>query len=257
MKSKHMWAVECIRAVPVVFTVFFQLTAQTVSIPSGSFPMGGGDQKDEQPRHTVSISSFRMDAQEVTMREYEECVSSGACTKAHYDDGKCLMWTSRGPKKVKVPVKYRHADQPVVCVNWYQARKYCRSKGMRLPTEAEWEYAALAQTQNRYAWGNNAPAEKRVATASERKPRRVRQSSPNRWGLYDMTGNVWEWTADRYSNEYYRQSPERNPKGPEVGRYRVIRGGGWYSGSDQLRIKNRQWMAPEYGEVSLGFRCVK
>ncbi|MFW5775035.1 MAG: formylglycine-generating enzyme family protein [Chitinivibrionales bacterium] len=219
--------------------------------------MGGGPEKDEKPAHTVSVSAIRFDEHEVTMKQYQECVSAGVCSRAHYDDGKCLMWTANGPKKVKVPQKYRAADQPVVCVNWYQARTYCRWKGKRLPTEAEWEYAALAGTQNAYAWGNSSPSAETNATAAERKPRRVKQAQPNAWGLYDMTGNVWEWTADRYQSDYYDQSAEQNPKGPQVGRYRVIRGGGWYSSNDQLRIKNRQWMAPEYGEVSLGFRCVK
>ncbi len=241
----------------IITLLFLSSYAETVRVPSGSYTMGGGSGEDEKPAHSVSIKSFQMDKHEVTWKEYQECVSSGKCSKAHHESGKCLMWTSGGPKKVKVPQKYRSAGQPVVCVNWHQAKAYCRWKGMRLPTEAEWEYAALAQTNRTYSWGDSPPSPKTNAQSTERKPRKVGSTPPNAWGLYDMTGNVWEWTADRYGSDYYTESPSSDPRGPSVGRYRVIRGGGWYSGEEQLRIKNRQWMAPEYGEVSLGFRCVK
>lgn len=216
----------------------------------------GGD-KDETPAHTVTLSPFKIDAYEVSYAMYDSCVKKGACSKAHYDDGKCIMWTSTGIKKVYVPKKYRSPDYPVVCISWRQARQYCRFKGKRLPTEAQWEYAALAGSKNSYTWGNQSPNSSQCTRASDNKPARPGSYSPNGWGIYDMTGNVWEWTDDRYERDYYTVSEKENPSGPPVGQYRVIRGGGWYSSPKQLRIKNRQWFAPEYGEVSIGVRCVK
>jgi formylglycine-generating enzyme len=145
---------------------------------------------------------------------------------------------------------------PAVCITWQQAQEYCRYKGKRLPTEAEWEYSALAGTQNPYAWGTEKPSGQ-CASAWDKGPRPVCNSSPNKWQLCDMTGNVWEWVQDRYQNDYYGESPSSNPQGPEVGRYRVIRGGGWYSTPLQLRIKNRHWFSPEFCEISIGFRCAR
>ena len=81
--------------------------------------------------------------------------------------------------------------------------------------------------------------------------------SPNAYGIYDMTGNVWEWTNDRYLYNFYESASDTNPTGPTVGRYRSIRGGGWYSDAQQQRIKKRAFFTPEFGEVSIGFRCVK
>ncbi len=232
--------------------------SQMVSVQGGTFTMGENNQEiDEYPAHTVTLSSYKIDIYEVSYEKYDSCVKSGQCTPAHYDDGKCYMWTSSGIKKVRVPQKYHSPDYPVVCVSWHQARAYCRFVGKRLPTEAQWEYAALAGNGNKYSWGNQIPDSSRCVQASNMKPKKSGSFSPNRWGIYDMTGNVWEWTRDRYVKNYYTVSEEKNPVGPTVGRYRSVRGGGWYSGHRQLRIKNRQWFVPESGEVSIGIRCVK
>ncbi len=212
---------------------------------------------DEKPAHEVTLSSYKIDTYEVSYAMYDSCVQKGVCSPAHYDDGKCLMWTSTGIRKVRVPQRYRSPDYPVVCVSWYQARQYCRFKGKRLPTEAQWEYAALSGSNNTYAWGDQQPSSSRCVLASNFHPVKSGSFQQNGWGLYDMTGNVWEWTRDRYEKEYYAVSEKNNPAGPSVGRYRVIRGGGWYSTPKQLRIKNRQWFVPESGEVSIGIRCVK
>jgi formylglycine-generating enzyme required for sulfatase activity len=125
---------------------------------------------------------------------------------------------------------------------------------MRLPTEAQWEYAALGGAKGRYSWGDAPPDGNRCA---RNVPRAVGGFAPNGYGLYDMTGNVWEWTADFYAVDAYENSADADPKGPDVGYYRVIRGGGWYSGPNELRVRNRHWFAPGSAEVSVGFRCVK
>ena len=227
------------------------------ALPAGTFAMGGGSDADERPAHQVQISALQMDRREVTFAEYDSCVRRGGCTAAHYDDGLCLMATPQGFRRVIVPGKYRSADRAVVCVSWSQARAYCRWQGKRLPTEAEWEYAALAGSDRTYAWGNQPPSAERCTPVSYMSPRPVGSYAPNGWGLYDMTGNVWEWTNDWYQRDYYAVSETANPQGSPVGQYRVVRGGGWYGGVSHLRVRNREWFQPSSAEVSIGFRCAK
>lgn len=229
-----------------------------VRVPSGRFVMGDArGESDEQPPHEVSVSSFRIDSHEVTYAEYDSCVKRGACTPAHYDDKRCLIATPTGFRHVRVPQRYRSPDRPVVCVTWQQARAYCRAVGKRLPTEAEWEYAARAGNNRTYAWGDAPPTPQRCTSADNRSPKPAGSFAPNQWGLHDMTGNVWEWTNDWYGRDYYRISDENDPRGSPVGQYKVLRGGGWYTGSEHLRVRNRQWLPPTSAEVSVGFRCAK
>ena len=232
-------------------------TAQ-VAIPGGAFVMGhaNGDE-DERPARTRTISSFHLDRTEVTYGHYLECVRAGSCTPPHYDDGKCLLWTPPTFSRVTIPARYRGDDVPVVCVTWGQARDYCRFAGKRLPTEAEWEYAARGAKGYEYSWGNEPPSAGRCTMYGSPGPSAVGSYAPGTWGLYDMTGNVWEWTADRYQRDYYTESPDADPPGPEVGYYRVIRGGGWYSTAASLRAGNRNWFSPAHAEASIGFRCAR
>jgi formylglycine-generating enzyme required for sulfatase activity len=227
-------------------------------IPAGTFVMGedNGD-ANAAPGHAVALSSYSIDKYEITNAQYDSCVSSGACTPAHYSDGACLLWTGREFKNVRVTGLSRGPRNPVACVTWHQAREFCTSKAKSLPTEAQWEYAALGGRGAAFAWGNQAPDAKRCAQPSEARPKPVGSFAPNGFSLYDMTGNVWEWTNDHYQPDYYSTSDSKDPQGPEVGEYRVIRGGGWYSGAKQLRIKNRHWFEPNFSEASIGFRCAK
>ncbi|KMQ51575.1 serine/threonine kinase [Chitinispirillum alkaliphilum] len=211
--------------------------------------------EDERPVRELHISPFSMHAKEVTWGMYNECVQAGRCTPAHYDDGKCFQWTGNGFKSVIVPLQYRNEQFPIICVTWFQARDFCRFAGMRLPSEAQWEYAARAGTDNRYSWGDDFPD--RCTDQNSNGPRPVGSCTPNRWGLYDMTGNVWEWTSDFYEKTAYAHYSDSNPRGPGAGQYRTIRGGGWYSGPSELRTTNRNWFSPGFAEVSVGFRCVK
>jgi formylglycine-generating enzyme required for sulfatase activity len=225
-------------------------------VPAGSFARGSNDGKeDERPVRTIEMAAFSIMPKEVTEAQYRKCADAGRCTPAHYDDGKCLVWNGRAFAKVTVPPNLRGDDLPVVCVTWQQAREYCAGAGMRLPTEAQWEYAARGGSQNaKYPWGNDAPSQNRCALSSL-KP--VGSFAPNGYGLHDMTGNAWEWAADFYAADYYENSEAANPKGPDAGYYRVIRGGGWYSGPSELRASNRHWFAAGSAEVSVGFRCVR
>lgn len=210
---------------------------------------------DERPAHEVTLSPFKIGKYEVSVAQYDSCVRSGACTPAHYDDGKCLAWGGNAFKSVTVPSSFRKPDYPVVCVSWHQAVAYCRSKGMKLPTEAQWEYAARAGTNTNYYWGDASPSKNHCAWNN--RPDSIGKFKPNRWGLYDMTGNVWEWTNDNYDKNFYAFSESKDPKGPGAGFYRVVRGGGYYSTPSQLRVSNRHWFSPDFAEISLGFRCAK
>jgi formylglycine-generating enzyme required for sulfatase activity len=243
-----------------LLTVLFtsQLHSQYVSVSGGTFLMGNsenGAEEDEKPEHEVSLSPFKIGKYEVSVAQYDSCVRSGNCTPAHYDDGKCLVWSGNRFIKVTVPESYRTPDNPVVCVTWYQAVTYCKSKGMKLPSEAQWEYAARAGTSNRYSWGDSSPSSDKCAFSGKLENRGA--YNPNNWGLYDMTGNVWEWTMDFYDKQYYSMSQSHDPSGPDAGFYRVIRGGGFYIGPSQLRISNRHWFSPDFAELSIGFRCAR
>lgn len=231
---------------------------QPARLPAGTFSLGVENaEPDERPQKTVYVSSFLIDRYEVTFAQYDSCVKAGACTPAHYDDGRCLVSSKAGFRRVTVPSHYRGDNLPAVCITWYQARQYCHWKGGDLPTETQWEYAALAGKNKTYSWGNTAPNDRNCTQADQRHPNPPGTFRPNLWGLYDMTGNVWEWTRDRYHADFYEFAETSDPHAPGIGRYRSIRGGGWYSAPKQLRIKNRHWFAPEVGEVSIGFRCVK
>ena len=239
-------------------SVFFTLNAQMREIPEGSFDMGTADSsRNEFPAHHVDLSSFSIDMREVTKVQYDSCVAAGVCTPAHDNDGKCVAWNDGKFVPVYASRHEHDEESPVICITWYQARDYCTYKGKRLPSEAQWEYAALAGGSTVYAWGNQQPDAARCTQASEGKPKKAGSFPPNPWGLFDMTGNVWEWVNDRYQHDYYATSDIKDPPGPDAGQYRVIRGGGWYSGPLQLRIRNRHWFEPNFGEVSIGFRCAK
>jgi formylglycine-generating enzyme required for sulfatase activity len=249
MTASHRFAL-------ILAIVTAPLCAQMAPVPGGSFTMGiDGGEPNQAPAHAVSISPFHIDKTEVTFSQYDSCVRLGACTPAHYDDGACVIWTQQGFRNVRVPPALRNGRYPVVCVTWFQAQAYCQAQGKRLPTEAQWEYAALAGRSSQYSWGNELPSASRCPQPPANRPEKTASFAPNPWGLYDMTGNVWEWAADHYDPDYYTASPQSDPQGAEVGQYRVIRGGGWYSTASQLQIKNRHWFEPNFGEVSVGFRC--
>ncbi|MBN1601199.1 MAG: SUMF1/EgtB/PvdO family nonheme iron enzyme [Chitinispirillaceae bacterium] len=242
----------------LIIFVISLLNAQTVQCPQGSFAMGSEKgEDDEVPVHTIRLSAFTINSYEITEAQYDSCVSCGKCTPAHYDDGKCYQWTGTRFLLVKVPRQNRNPSFPVVCVTWQQAAAYCRSKGMSLPSETQWEYASTAGSGTTYSWGEESPSSGNCTMAGADHPSPAGTFSPNKWGLYDMTGNVWEWTSDFYSRDAYSFEQSSGPAGPDAGLYRVIRGGGWYSDKKQLRTANRHWFTPNAAEVSIGFRCVR
>jgi len=148
----------------------------------------------------------------------------------------------------------------MVMVTWDDARSYCTWAGGRLPTEAEWEYAARAGTQTQYYFGSDAALLGDYAwyysnSGSVAHP--VGQKKPNAWGLFDMLGNVWEWCQDWTGS--YPSQPVTDPQGPSSGIYRRLRGGAWYgdTGSSRVSVRYGNYLGGRYYSVSFGFRCVR
>jgi len=237
---------------------------EMVVIPAGWFEMGSAKgAPDEAPAHRVWIDSFLMDRYEVIQEQYTKLVGAN-------------------------PSSFKGSGRPVDTVTWTDAVLYCnlRSKaeglepcydkkdekwqcnfeanGYRLPTEAEWEYACRAGTERDYYFGSGPRALKKHAWYdgnSSRKTHVAGQKQPNQWGLYDMYGNVAEWCNDVYGENYYKTSPSKDPRGPEEGEIKVLRGGGWQDSIGSLRSS---WRAGENCSFvdacvmdSMGFRCAR
>ena len=205
---------------------------------------------DENPKHKVTISnSFYMGKHEVTQMQWNKVMGSNP---ANF-------------KTEKVEMNSR--DHPVENVSWDDVQKFIRRLNQkeggnkyRLPTEAEWEYAARAGTTTKWSCGNNESCLKNVAWYSGNsgnKTHPIGQKKPNAWGLYDMHGNVWEWVQDLYNDKYYSRSPSTDPKGTSSGSYRVARGGGWNYSADFLRSANRYLFSPVDRYDILGFRLLR
>ena len=223
-------------------------SADMVRIPAGSFEMGsndGGD--DEKPVHTVQISSFYMDKYEVTNGEYKKCVDAGSCRAPS---------ASKSYTRSSYYGDSTYDNYPVINVSWDDAKKYCQWKGKRLPTEAEWEYAARGGLSGaRYPNGDNISQSEANYSGSDTV--KVGSYSPNGYGLYDMAGNVWEWTNDWYEDNYYKSSPPRDPQGPSNGEYRVVRGGSWGSNTITIRVSFRGRFSAALWNDDYGFRCAR
>ena len=211
-----------------------------VLIPKGCFMMGANTVKfneNERPMHEVCLSSFYIDLYEVTQEEYEKIMG-------------------------KNPSFFKKKYHPVEQVTWNNADKYCRTIKKRLPTEAEWEYAARDKAAYNYPWGdeigrNNANCMGCGSQWDNVKTAPVGSFNPNSFGIYDMAGNVWEWTSDWYATDYYKKSPKEDPKGPPNGKEKVLRGGSWSSMPHTLRVTNRLRSYPNNERNYRGFRCAK
>jgi len=220
-----------------------------VLIPAGSFTMGTNLLASEWPPHKVYVDGFYMDKYEVTNGDYYKFLEA----KDYYLP---LFWNS-----VAYHSGLRFKNRPVIGVSWYGACEYCKWKGKRLPSEAEWEKAARGGLKGKkYPWGN-VPDMIFANFASAKGSKVVGSYKPNGSGLYDMAGNVWEYCQDYYQMYYYRSLKKgketKNPKGPDEGTYRVVRGGSWYFGYHQTRVGYRGWFTPAEGSFDVGFRCVR
>jgi formylglycine-generating enzyme required for sulfatase activity len=262
--------------------------AKMLLIPAGEFMMGSADGRDdEEPVHRVRLDAFYLDKYEVTNSLFRSFVNESGYETTAERQGRAAGVTPDGewdiipgakwlrPEGTETVFESNRAEHPVVSVSWYDADAYCRWVKKRLPAEAEFEYASRAGTRTTYWWGDGSPGSRRVADIADESARRrfpglpimegyddgyersapVGSFDPNPWGLYDMIGNVWEWTADWYAEDYYRKSPERNPLGPTSGQYKVLRGGSWHNGPLGVRVAYRRNSQPAYSYDHIGFRC--
>jgi len=254
-----------------------------VQIPAGKFWMGRAytlytesadlvprDKMDDKPANNIYLDAFYVDKYEATNEDYAKFVqATGARAPWHWPEGK----VEKGKEKL-----------PVYNVNWFEATAFCKWAGKRLPTEAEWEKAARGGLdRNHYAWGdaNIDRSEKYIQppqaagrlNTDERVPAHLSGSDampvgsfkPNGYGLYDMIGNVREWVNDWYDINYYAFMPKTNPRGPETGKYRGVRGSGWLDAApntvggpnDNNTVDARDFSDPDTRATTIGFRCVK
>ena len=222
-----------------------------VTIPSGRFQMGShnGDD-DEKPIHEVRIDSFKMQAHEVTWKLYQPCIDAGVCAKPD----------SEGWGK---------GNRPVIRVSWDDIQTYIRwlnqqtGQRFRLPSEAQWEYAARAGTSTQYSWGNNIDCSKARygqwsgECGNDRKTVAVKSYAPNAWGLYDMHGNVWEWVQDCWNDTYRGAPSDGSAWTTGECQYRVLRGGSWDDRAVYLRAAFRLRDTASRRFSNSGFRLVQ
>jgi len=237
-----------------------------VRIPGGSFKMGSnGGGSDEKPVHRVRVGSFEMSKTEVTFGQYQACVDAGACSAPHVSDGTC--WVKQGGKwgKGKLPEDFQGADQPVVCVDWKQARTFAGWAGGRLPSEAEWEYAARSGGKDvKYPWGKQSAScsyavmddggdgcdRDRTWSVCSKTAGNTEQ------GLCDMAGNVHEWVEDIYHSSY-SGAPVDGSAWTSGGSDRVFRGGSWSNAAWALPAALRYRYVPSFRYDYLGFRLLR
>jgi sulfatase modifying factor 1 len=219
-----------------------------VAVPGGCFQMGdflGEGDDNEQPRHRVCVKDFRIGKYPVTQTEWIQVMGRNPSAYDSCGIGYC----------------------PVENVSWNDAQEFIRrlnergTAKYRLPTEAEWEYAARSGGKDE-KWAGTSDPKKLVeyawyAANADWQTHRVGEKKPNGLGLYDMTGHVWQWTSDWYAPDYYAKSPEQDPQGPATGTQRVLRGGFWGSLDNMARTTRRIGLAPQTHSPGYGFRLVQ
>lgn len=286
--------------------------ASMVLIPGGQFMMGTrpddvcewdsivkvefcvqGRNADYAPRHKITLDEFYLDTQEVTVERFGQFIKDTGYTStvetqgrqtALVEDSTLFFGKSWESDTVKGANWQRPLGEtqdtpetlpnlPVVQISWFDAKQYCEWAGKRLPTEAEWEYAARAGTTTEHWWGDQEPRElvgnlpdTTFNTVFEKEINfesfddgaarlaLVGTGRANPWGLHDMAGNVWEWTNDWYDPRYYQESLQRNPPGPAMGDEKVKRGGSWYV---YQALKIRAHQSPDDSDDQTGFRCAR
>ena len=214
-----------------------------IRVEGGVFQMGSNDYDDEKPIHEVQLSTFEIGKYPITQAQWQEVMGNN-------------------------PSHFQNCPQcPVEQVSWKDAQDFLkklneRYPGMnyRLPTEAEWEYAARGGKQSQgftYAGGNDVEKVGWYHTNSEKKTHPVGQKQPNELGIFDLSGNVWEWCQDWYKDDYYKHSPRENPTGPDSGGYRVLRGGSWYINATSCVYPIAAAAAPVTATHYIGFRLAR
>lgn len=230
-----------------------------IGIIGGSFSMGSYDgENNEKPVHTVTVDNFMISKTEITNEQYCKFLNKqgnqteGRTTWLDLKNSYCQIEKKDGTYYPKSG----YANYPVVDVTWYGANAYCKWAEGRLPTEAEWEFAAKGGGIFKYSGSANIDEVAWFYGNSGRKIHPVGQKEQNDFGLYDMSGNEWEWCSDWYSKNYYHNSPEISPKGAPTGTRHVLRGGGWNSYAKDCRLSYRNSFSSPDKDYNVGFRIV-
>lgn len=243
-----------------------------VYVNGGCYQRGdhfGDGHSDEKPAYEVCVNNFYMGKYEVTVGEWKKFVKdTGYSTDAEQGDG-CYYytggkWQADGRKDWRNPGYSQDNEYPVVCVSWNDANAFRKwlamktGKNYRLPTEAEWEYAARSGgAKEKYSGGNDIDRVAWYSSNAGGRAHAVGVKTPNGLGIHDMSGNVWEWVQDWYGEKYYSERSRNNPEGPHGGTSRVLRGGSWYDVARDSRTSNRYGGDPDgRGNVS-GFRLAR
>ena len=239
-----------------------------VTIPGGSFSMGcdvanSADScfEDALPLRTVTVPGFAIDQYEVTNGRYQQCVDDSACEAPAF---------RRSSTRAEYYGNPAYADFPVIYITWFDANAYCQWTGKRLPTEAEWEKAARGTADTRWwPWGAETdsctrlnyrhftPAREFFYCVGDTVAVGTIPANRSPYGVWDMAGNVWEWTQDWYDEHYYASAPDNNPQGPVDGEKKSLRGGGWRSPWYRARVPYRWDHHPNAVADTIGFRCVR
>jgi formylglycine-generating enzyme required for sulfatase activity len=272
-----------------------KIKPKMVLVHGGTFQMGcNAGEQNEKPVHSVTIHSFYMGKYEVTVGQFKQFIDKTSYQTDADKKGGSYIWTGRTWEmkagmnwKCDAEGKIRQVNeykQPVTNVSWNDAMEYCKwlsqktGKNYRLPTEAEWEYAAgNGSKHTKYSWGNSEPYGENGGNMPDRSAKQkfndmtvwshyndgfiftapVGSFKPNEFGLYDITGNVWEWCSDWYDEGYYMSSPSNDPKGPSMGSSRVQRGGSWVCRPEYQRVANRNFDDPSFRHSDVGFRLAR
>ena len=247
----------------VVEPVAMDLPEGMVLIPATRYTMGCDPEHnnsfscpaDELPLHEVSLSAFAMDIFEVTNAQYAACAAAGVCAPP-------VVIASLTREDYYTNEEF--ANFPMINVEWEEAQTYCRWAGKRLPTEAEWELAARGSTPKAYSWGDEVPDCLKAnvfdnpslsSCVGDTAAVGSYPEGASEFGVMDMTGNVWEWVADSYLEDFYSNSPVENPQADTNNQLRTVRGGGWNSNWLAVRVSSRAFDLSLYRGPDLGFRC--
>ena len=222
------------------------LNMKMIYVEGGSFEMGATPEqgseatRNEKPVHTVTLDSYYIAECEVTQAQWQKIMGNN-------------------------PAHFKGANNPVECVGWQKINEFCKKlsektgKTYILPTEAQWEYAARGgQKSKGYKYSGSSVIDEVAWTAanSNKSTHPVKQKMPNELGLYDMSGNVFEFCSDWFNDDYYSVSPKHNPTGPSSSRFRIMRGGCWGILPGQSRVSCRWGISPRYCDSFAGFRVI-
>ncbi len=232
---------------------------ELILLSAGTFMMGDTAGREDETPHEVNVSAFYLDKLSVTQELYTKVMGVNPSKRK---DPKCPVEKTQWTDAVRFCNECSKLDGLTPAYNLDTWECDYTADGYRLPTEAEWEYACRAGTTGKYGFGDDEkelPKHAWLKPGSLGKTHPVGQKTPNRWGLFDMHGNVWQWCNDWHSDTYYKESPKENPQGPRAGKSRVLRGGAWDSTPEKCRAAYRNKEFPAFtdacfGADSYGFR---